>query len=204
MEFSVTSLITMPVTTFCPSQSSTVSYVESYFGVLEACTILFWGFCVWHGTIIRDKCFSVMVLVWFFCDKPFVIDYIFCEVVCIYFLAFFFLYQSFSLWSFTLQSFIFLLLCLLFLFLCYYLWFSCNGISWHVQVCHGSDILVRSHFLYASIPLTCSRIYHKLFMYTCIGILRKGIFHFYWCSWTLLFFSSVIFRQNLVMNPLNS
>ena len=71
MEFSVTSIVSMPISTLLPGKSSTVSYGYSYFSVLEVRHVLFRVYYMWRVTRIRDKCFAVMLLVLFFHDKSF-------------------------------------------------------------------------------------------------------------------------------------
>ena len=82
MEFPATSMIAVPITKFFFGKCSTVSFSGSCFGVLEVWHVFFRFYYLWCSTQIHNKFFSVRVLFLRFCDKQFVVDYIFCDVVC--------------------------------------------------------------------------------------------------------------------------
>ena len=120
MYFSVTSLVVLTITTFCPGKSFYVSYRDSCLCVLEVHQVFLRVYHLWFDTGIRDKYSSVMFLVLYFCDKKFIIYYVFCDVVWILFSVFFFLNQSFSSWFFILKYLHFFLLYIFLLFFEFY------------------------------------------------------------------------------------
>ena len=134
MEFSVTSMIAIPISTFCSVKSYNISYGDSCFGVIEVCHTFFWVYHVWCGTGIRDKYVSVVLLVWCFCNKQFFVNYIFCDVFCRLFFGLFllvailfFFIRNFVIISFLLGTFIPVV--------CWFSsFFSSDSLSWHGQV----------------------------------------------------------------------
>ena len=152
----------MPVATFCPDKCSTVSYSDSCFGVLEICHVFFKVYHVWIGTGICNTFLAVIVLVWHFRHKQFVIYYIFCDVVCRLFFVLLLLVEFLFVFDCLFLNdciyFYYLLSCSSYTFLT---WFSCVSVSWHVRGFHCTEILVHSHLLCARILLTCTWIYHK-------------------------------------------
>ena len=91
MDFSFTYLVSVPVAMFFSGNSYTVSYGDSCFIILEVCHIFFRVYHMWHGNGICHNIFFVMLLVWCLHNKQFVVDYVFCDVVCIFFFLLFLL-----------------------------------------------------------------------------------------------------------------
>ena len=75
----------MPIGKFFPGKRSTVSCGDSCFHVLEVRHGFFQVYYMWCDTRIHDKCFAFMLLAWCFINKYFIVDYVFCDVVCILF-----------------------------------------------------------------------------------------------------------------------
>ena len=118
MEYCITFMIAMPISTFFTSKCFTIYYSDSCFSGLEVCHVLFRFFHMWCGTRIRIKCFIVIVLVWHFCYEWNLVYYSFCEVVCRLSFGIFLLVEIllFMIPHFAIISFLFIIF-LFFLFL---------------------------------------------------------------------------------------
>ena len=88
MDFSVTSLVTMLISTFCSSKCSTVPYGDSCL-----CISLFF---IFSSLGLCYKCLVVIYISLSFCDKHFIIYDFFCDF-CSFFFGIFLLVPVFSL-----------------------------------------------------------------------------------------------------------
>ena len=108
------------------------------FGVLEICHILFQVYHVWRLTVRHDKCFAVIVWVWCFHNKNFIVGYIFCGFVCKFYFGLFLLVAIlfFVLVQFLIISFliIFFVLVLTWYVFLSYIFTVFLEISWFVEV----------------------------------------------------------------------
>ena len=172
---------------FCLGKSSTVSYGDSCFGVLEFChisscftmcnvapesAIILLLSCSWFDVLAINSLFYITSFVknlqiifphFSSCINPFLRD-----------------------WSFFNNWISSRYLCSCF-YLVFIPWFSSSSIYWHVRVCQNNDILVFSRLLYAINTLNCAHISCKLCRYPC-----KYIFFFFsWISWYLLYVRSI-------------
>ena len=143
MESFVMSLIAVPITTFFTFNIFTLSYGDS-------CFWSFWGLsyfllilpCVtWHRNLWYI--FAFTVLIWHFCDKSFVVDYVFCDVVCILFSSLFLLVAThfFVFFHIEIIEFIFIVFVLVVLWSSYLILFwqyfmTCPVLSqlWHFGI----------------------------------------------------------------------
>ena len=117
-----------------------------------------------------------MLLVWCFYNKYFVLDYVFCDIVCRFFFRIVLLVAFFCDDSFCKDCIYSCYLCshcyLIFLPWFYYDIFSC-----HVLVNCSNGILVHSYPLYDNSTFPCAHISHKSCRYPYIDILHRGSFH---------------------------
>ena len=176
---SVTYLVSVPISMFCPGTSSTVSYGDLCFIILEVRHIFLQFYNMWRGKGICDNIFSVMLLVWCFCNKRFVIDYVLCDFVCIVFLRLFLhveiiLFVSLYFWIMAFLLVIFVLVVPIFssfiLFQPYFL--TCLGLFQKLIFWVFAPSLFHKYF-------PCARVSRKSCKYPCIITLRKGIFSYY-------------------------
>ena len=205
MEFFVTSLIAMPISTFYPGKYSTISYGDFCFVILEVHHIFFQAYHILPVTGIRNKYLATIVLVWRYCNKHFVVDYFFCDVVCILFFGgflyvaiLFFVIVHFSIIAFLLL--IFFLVALLFFFLDYLaiVFLDMNIFPVVVTLWYVHTFYVPA--LLWLVPISLA---------SCEGTLVFGFyievfFIFYWCFYSWLLVHLFISHWNLSMGPLDS
>ena len=198
-------MIATPIALFLPGKSSTVSYSDSCFIVVEVLHVFFWVYHMWGGIGIHNECFTVMLLVWCFHDKEFIVDYVFCDVVCIFFFrllpllaTIFFLIFHFAIISFILVILFLVVIQCLFpeylptVFLDIFGYFKVMAF-WYVF----NFFMVGVFSLVTVSSASCTGTLVLIFYI-------KGLFIFSWSSWFWLFVHSVKFHQKIVTNPLNS
>ena len=145
-----------------------------------------------------------MLLVCYFCDKQFIVDYIFCDIVWWLFFRLFLPVSIFFLVIFHLSIIAFLIV----IFVIVALWFFFSR-SLPIVFIGMSRFVAVMKFWYVCIffmPEVVSLV--SAFTASCIGTLvlglyLEGFFIFYWSSWTWLFVRSVKFHQNIVTDHLN-
>ena len=191
----------MPTAMFCPSKISNVSYNELCCFVIEVCHVFFWVYQMWCGTWIHDKNFFVMLLVWCFCDKQFIIynvfyDFVFGSFSCHFFLVaiLFFMIGHFAIMLFS----CYICSCCSLRFLS---WYSSESLSLDFWVCCSYEVLVCLRLLYDNsisfvpVSLVISAGTLVLVFYV------EGFFSFSWSSLSWLFVHLVNFCQKLVTDP---
>ena len=160
---------------------------------------------MWCGTGIRDKDFAIMLLVWCFWNKYFIVDYVFSDIICRFLSRFliimeilFFAIIPFSIITFLL--FIFVLVVLWFLFPDYFLTVFLEMYRFVVVI---TFLYVCTFFMlevFSFVPIfhgSCAGNF-------VLGFYVKEFFIFSWgfCLWS--FVHSVKCFWKFVTNPLNS
>ena len=87
VELSIIYMIAVSIVTIWPGKSSNVSYGDLCLNILEVWYFFFWFYHMWRVTGIFDRCFSLMHLVWCFCDNYCFRRFIFlryCLQICYY------------------------------------------------------------------------------------------------------------------------
>ena len=178
MDLSITFLIAVTIATFFPGKSYNVSYGDSCFSVLEFCHIFFLFYHVWRDTRICDKCFDVIFLIWHFCNKYFVVDYIFCDIICRFSFGLFLLVAIlfFVIVNFEIIAFILLIFILVFIFFFFsdYVRTVCIYMFGVVTLMTCWYVL---HLLCSRSIFPCAHISRKFCRHPWIGISRRGISH---------------------------
>ena len=187
MDFSATYLIAVPITTFCYGKSYTFSYSDLCFGILEV-HYIFRLYHVWHGTGIWNKFFSVMVLIWCFRDKKFIVDYVFCEIFCSLFFWLFPLVEIlfFAIFHISIIAFLFIVFILVvpwFLFLDSptTVFLGMSGFFTVMTFWYVFTFSMPALFLLVHVPPTSRAGNLVLVFYI------EGFFIFSWSSWSWLF-----------------
>ena len=172
--------------------------------VLEVCCVFFSVYHMWRGTVIHDKRFTVMVLVWCFCNKYFVVYYVLCDVFCRIFFHLFFACSNpfFVIFHFEIIWFLIVIFVLVvFLFLLpgslLAVFLDMSGFVTVIPFWYVFTIFMPELFSFVTV-FTASCASTLL-----LGFYVEGFLIFSRSSWFWFFIHLVKFLQKLVTNPLN-